>query len=187
MNRKKFLYICLAGGVLFAIPFFFVFGSQIGYPWYWALICLALGLFWAVAFYGIWIIVEKFQKPISFDNPKAQQMLLDYEGAFGQPYEHKFSAFMNYGKGLKQAICETCLYFEKEKIHITFCHFKKIYSFDIPYEKIEGAFMENDNILVIEALDIGCLVFSIKNRTTELRDLFVAKGLYREIIADEKG
>ena len=102
---------------MFAIPFFFGFGAEIGYPWYWALICLGLGLVWAVAFYFIWIIVEKFQKPFSFENPKAQAKLTEYEATRDVPYEQIFCAFMHYGKGLKQEVCETRLYFGAEGIH----------------------------------------------------------------------
>ena len=178
--RKKFFLICLAGGILFAIPFFFGFGAEIGYPWYWALICLGLGLVWAVAFYFIWIIVEKFQKPISFENKRAQQKLLAYENARGEAYEHKFSAFMNYGKGLKQEFCETCIYFEHDKIHIAFCHFGKIYSYNIPYKAVDKAFVFG-NTLKINSSAIGNTAYAIKHISSELIELLNEKGLYHEL------
>ena len=165
--RKKFFLICLVGGVLFAIPFFFGFGAEIGYPWHWALICLGLGLFFAIAFYFVWIIVEKFQKPFSFENPKAQAKLAEYEAARGVPYEQMFCAFMHYGEGIKQAVCETRLYFETEGIHTAFCYFGKVYHFDIPYRAIVRMTLEDERILVIEAMDVGPLCVSIKETTPE--------------------
>ena len=178
--RKKFFLICLAGGILFAVPFFFVFGSQIGYPWYWALICLGGGLFFAIAFYFVWIIVEKFKKPISFENPKAQKALFDYETAFNISYEAKFSAYMNYGKGLKLAVCETCIYFQIDRIHIAFCYFGRIYSFDIPYAAIDKAFIADEKIFVINSAEFGDAVFSIKMITPELKEILVKNGVYQE-------
>lgn len=178
--RKKFFLICLAGGILFAVPFFFGFGTEIGYPWYWALICLGLGLFFATAFYFVWIIVEKFQKPFSFENPKAQKKLLDYETALNIPYESKFSAHMHYGKGLKQEVCETCIYFQTDRMHIAFCHFGKIYSFDILYTEIDRAFIADENIFVINSAEVGDAVFSIKTITSKLKEILVKKGVYKE-------
>ena len=165
--RKKFFLICLAGGILFAIPFFFGFGAAIGYPWYWALICLGLGLFFATAFYFVWIIVEKFQKPFSFENPKAQAKLIEYETTRGIPYEQMLCAFMHYGKGLKQEVCETRIYFESEGIHTAFCHFGKIYHFDVPYKTVVHMSLENEKILVIQPKDVGSLCFSIKETSPD--------------------
>ena len=184
--RKKFFIICLIGGLVFAIPFFFVFGSAIGYKWYWAVICLVGGLFFALAFYFAWTLMEKFQKPLSFENKKAQQKLLEYEVARNNPYEYKFSAFMNYGKGLKQEVCETVLYFEENKIHVAFCHFGKIYSFEISYESIDLAVIENNKILVINTQEFGSVVFSIKNFNEKLEDAFIFKGLPLELLKDEE-
>lgn len=178
--RKKFFLICLVGGILFAIPFFFGFGAEIGYPWYWALICLGLGFVWAVMFYFIWIIVEKFQKPFSPENKRAQQKLLAYENARSEAYEHKFSAFMNYGKGLRQEICETCIYFEHDKIHIAFCHVGKVYSFDIPYKAVDKALVFG-NVLTINSSAIGDTAYAIKQISSKLIELLNEKGLYHEI------
>ena len=174
--RKKFFLICLVGGVLFAIPFFFGFGAEIGYPWYWALICLGIGLVWAVAFYFIWIIVEKFQKPFSFENPKAQAKLTEYEATRDVPYEQIFCAFMHYGGGLKQEVCETRLYFGAEGIHIAFCHFGKIYHFDIPYRAVVHMSLEDERLLVIQAMDVGSLCFSIKEASPEQLTWLVEKA-----------
>lgn len=182
--RKKFFLICLAGGIVFAIPFFFGFGSAIGYPLYWALICLGLGLFFAVGFYFAWIIVEKFQKPFSFENPKAQKKLLDYETMGNVSYEFKVSAYMNYGKGLKQEVCETSIYFEAEVMHIAFCHFGKIYSFEVPYKSIEGAVIEDDRILIIHASEMGSGAFSVKDAVPQLRDVLMKKGIYKESVSE---
>ena len=165
--RKKFFLICIVGGILFAIPFFFGFGAEIGYPWYWALICLGLGFVWAVMFYFIWIIVEKFQKPFSFENPKAQAKLTEYEASRGIPYEQMFCAFMHYGEGLKQEVCETRVYFETEGIHTAFCHFGKIYHFDIPYSAVVHMSLEDETILIIQLTDVVPLYVSIKESNPE--------------------
>lgn len=181
MNQKlgkKFILVFLTGGILFSLLFYIAFGAGYGYTQDLALICLVGGLFFAVAFYIIWIIVGKFHKPISFENPKAQQKLLDYEAIRNTLYECKFSAFMNYGKGLKQAVCETIIYFETDNIHIAFEYYGKIYSFDVPYEIIESAFIANEKILVINSPIIGSLIFSIKDLTVRLRELLIEKGIY---------
>ncbi len=182
--RKKFFLICLAGGIVFAVPFFFGFGSAIGYPLYWAFICLGFGLFFAVAFYFIWIIIEKFQKPFSFENPKAQKKLLDYEATRNASCGFRFSAYMNYGRGLKQEVCETSIYFEAEVIHIAFCHFGKIYSFDVPYPSIKSAFIEDDRVLIIQASEFGNMVFSVKDFIPQLQEALTERGIYEEIISE---
>ena len=152
---------------MFAIPFFFAFGAEIGYPWHWALICLGLGLFFAIAFYFVWIIVEKFQKPFSFENPKAQAKLTEYEASRGMPYEQMFCAYMHYGEGLKQEVCETRVYFETEGIHTAFCHFGKIYHFDIPYSAVVHMSLEDETILIIQLTDVAPLYVPIKETTPE--------------------
>jgi hypothetical protein len=172
--------MCLVGGIVFAGVFFIGFGSAIGYPWYWALICLGIGLFFAVTFYFVWLIVEKLQKPFSFENPKAQKKLLEYDAMRHTAYECKFSAYINYGKGLKQEVCEASIYFEPDHIHIAFCHFGKIYGFDVPYGIIESTSIEDDRIFVINTAEMGCLAFAIKNDISRLRELLMEKGMYKE-------
>ena len=73
------------------------------------------------------MLVEKKSKPFTFENPKAQAKLTEYETARGILYEQMFCVFMYYGWGLKQEVCETRLYFEQEGIHAAFCYFGKIY------------------------------------------------------------
>ena len=180
--KKTFFLICLAGGVVFAVPFFFVFGSQIGYPWYWAIICLFFGFLFAIAFYFAWLLLEKFQKPFSFENPKAQKKLLEYEELQSISYEFKISAYMSYGKGLKQAVCETIIYFETELLRIVFCYFKKVYSFDIPYDFIDSAIIENNKFFVLHTLQIGHLLFSVKESVSQLKKMLIEKGIYIEEI-----
>ena len=74
---------------------------------------------------------------------------------------------MHYGNGIKQAVCETRIYFEKEGIHTSFCYFGKIYHFDVPYKAVVHMSLEDERILVIQATDVGSLCFSIKETTPE--------------------
>ena len=165
--KKTFFLICLGGGVLFGALSFLAFGADGGFTYWLALLCFGMGLVWAVAFYFIWMLVEKKSKPFSFENPKAQAKLAEYEAAHGVPYEQMFCAFMHYGEGIKQAVCETRLYFETEGIHTAFCYFGNVYHFDIPYRAIVRMTLEDERILVIEAMDVGPLCVSIKETTPE--------------------
>lgn len=189
--RKIFFLICLGGGILFALPFFFGFGAEMGYSWYWALICLGGGLFWALAFYFIWLLVEKFQKPFSFENPfknpKAQKKLLDYENLREETYVYRLCAYLHYGKGLKQEICEACIHFEKEKINIAFCHFGKIRTLNIPYERVESAFIIDEGDLVINSPETGHLVLFLKDEASQLKQLLIEKGIYQEVSFEATG
>ena len=165
--KKIFFLICLCGGMLFGLIFFLPFGASVGYSWRLALLCFGMGIAWAVAFYFIWMLVQKKSKPFTFENPKAQSKLTKYEAFRGIPYEKMFCAFMHYGKGLKQEVCETRIYFETEGIHIAFCHFGKIYHFDVPYCAVVHMSLEDEKILVIQATDVGSLCFSIKATSLE--------------------
>ena len=104
--RKTFLLICLCGGMLFGLLFFLTFGAGVGYSRFLALLCFCVGMVWAVAFYFIWMFVQKKSKPFTFENPKAQAKLKEYEAARGIPYEQMLCAFMHYGEGLKQEVCD---------------------------------------------------------------------------------
>ena len=165
--KKTFFLICLGGGVLFGASFFFPLGASKGFSWWLALLCFGMGMAWAVAFYFIWVLVQKKSKPFTFENPKAQAKLSEYEAAGGIPYEQMFCAFIHYGEGLKQAVCETRIYFETEGIHTAFCYFGKIYNFDLPYKEVVHMSVEDERILVIQATDVGSLYFSIKETTPE--------------------
>ena len=74
---------------------------------------------------------------------------------------------MYYGAGLKHEVCETRLYFETEGIHTAFCHFGKIYHFDVPYRAVVHMSLEDETILVIQATDVGSLCFSLKGTSPE--------------------
>lgn len=165
--KKTFFLICLGGGVLFGALLFLTFGADGGFTWWLALLCFGMGLVWAVAFYFIWMLVQKKSKPFSFENPKAQAKLAEYEAARGVPYEQLFYAFMPYGEGFKQAVCETRLYFESEGLHTAFYYFGKLYHFDIPYSAMMEMTLEDQRILVIRAKDVGPLCVSIKDMTPE--------------------
>ncbi len=165
--KKTFFLICLGGGVLFGALFLLTSGASEGFTWWLALLCLGIGMVWAVAFYFIWMLLEKKSKPFTFENPKAQAKLTEYETARGIPYEQMFCAFMPYGEGLKQAVCETRLYFGNEGLHTAFCYFGKVYHFDIPYRAMVRMTLEDERILVIRAMDVGSLCFSIKETTPE--------------------
>ena len=165
--KKTFFLICLCGGMLFGLLLFLPFGASEGYSWWLALLCFGMGIVWAVAFYFIWMLVQKKSKPFTFENPKAQEKLTEYEATRGIPYEQMFCAFMHYGNGIKQAVCETRIYFEKEGIHTAFCYFGKIYHFDVPYKAVVHMSLEDERILVIQATDVGSLCFSIKETTLE--------------------
>ena len=165
--RKTFLLICLCGGMLFGLLFFLTFGAGVGYSWFLALLCFGVGMVWAVAFYFIWMLVQKKSKPFTFENPKAQAKLIEYEATRGIPYEQMLCAFMHYGAGLKQEVCEARIYFETEGIRTTFCHFGKIYSFDVPYQAVVHMSLEDERILLIQATDVGSLCFSVKETSPE--------------------
>ncbi len=165
--KKVFFLICLCGGVLFGLLFFLSFGASEGYSWWLALLCFGMGMVWAILFYFIWMLVQKKSKPFSFENPRAQAKLAEYEASRGIPYEQMFCAFMHYGEGLKQEVCETRVYFESEGIHTAFCHFGKIYHFDLPYEAVVNITLEDEKLLIIQAKDVGPLCFSIKGATPE--------------------
>lgn len=165
--KKTFFIICLCGGMLFGLLLFLPFGASEGYSWWLALLCFGMGIVWAMAFYFIWMLVQKKSKPFTFENPKAQEKLTEYEATRGIPYEQMFCAFMHYGNGIKQAVCETRIYFEKEGIHTAFCYFGKIYHFDVPYKAVVHMSLEDERILVIQATDVGSLCFSIKETTPE--------------------
>ncbi len=180
MNKKTFPWLfllCLGGGIIFGTVFFFCFGAQIGFPWYWALICAALGLFFAVTFYFVWRLVEKFSKPFSLENVKAQRKLLEYESMRAVPYEEKVCAYMDYGRGLRQEFCETCLYFEQERIHAAFCHFGKIYTLDIPYRTLSAAVIAFKNHMILVSDEVGYIPFLLKERTPRLKELFTEKEI----------
>ena len=83
---------------------------------------------------------------------------------------------MHYGEGLKQEVCETRVYFEAEGIHTAFCHFGKIYHFDLPYEAVVNISLEDEKILIIQAKDVGPLCFSIKGATPEPLTWLVEKA-----------
>ena len=165
--RKTFLLICLCGGMLFGLLFFLTFGAGVGYSRFLALLCFCGGMVWAVAFYFIWMLVQKNSKPFTFENPKAQVKLKEYEAARGIPYEQMLCAFMHYGAGLKQEVCETRIYFETEGIRTTFCHFGKIYSFDVPYQAVVHMSLEDERILLIQVTDAGSLSFYVKETSPE--------------------
>ena len=165
--KKIFFLICLGGGVLFGAMFFLPLGASLGYSWEMVLLCFGMGMLWAVAFYFIWMLVQKKSKPFTFENPKAQAKLAEYEALRNIPYEQMFCAFIHYGKGLKQAVCETRIYFESEGIHTAFCHFGKIYHFDVPYKTVVHMSLENEKILVIQPKDVGSLCFSIKETSPD--------------------
>ena len=165
--KKIFFLICLGGGVLFGAMFFLPLGASLGYSWEMVLLCFGMGMLWAVAFYFIWMLVQKKSKPFTFENPKAQAKLAEYEALRNIPYEQMFCAFIHYGKGLKQAVCETRIYFEKAAIHTAFCYFGKIYHFDIPYSAILNMIFQDDKILIIEAKDVGGVCYSIKQTAKE--------------------
>lgn len=177
--RKTFFLICLGGGGVFAVAFFLIYGAAVGYSLVLALLCLGGGLFFALAFYFVWILLEKFEKPFSFENPKAQKKLLDEEMRCNTGFEQKFCAYMNRGKGLRQAVCETCIYFEPEKIHIAYCYFGKIYKFDIPYATIGRTFISG-SLLVVESSAAESVAFAVKDELPRLRKLLLEKGLYRD-------
>ena len=165
--KKTFFLICLCGGIAFGLIFFLCFGADAGYSWQLALLCFGMGIAWAVAFYFIWMLVQRKSKPFTFENPKAQAKLTEYEATRGIPHEQMFCAFMHYGEGLKQEVCETRIYFEAEGIHTAFCHFGKIYHFDVPYKAVVYMSLEDEAILVIQATDVGSLCFSIKETAPE--------------------
>jgi hypothetical protein len=118
----------------------------------------------------------QFKRPFTFENPKAQAKLKEYEAARGIPYEQMLCAFMQYGAGLKQEVCETRIYFETEGIHTTFCHFGKIYSFDVPYQAVVHMSLEDEKILLIQATDVGSLCFSVKETSPEQLAWIVEKA-----------
>ena len=165
--KKIYLLICLCGGMLFGLLFFFTFGAGAGYSWFLAKLCFCVGMVWAVAFYFISMFVQKKSKPFTFENPKAQAKLKEYEAARGIPYEQMLCAFMQYGAGLKQEVCETRIYFETEGIHTAFFHFGKIYSFDVPYQAVVHISLEDERILLIQATDVGSLCYSVKETSPE--------------------
>ena len=152
--RKTFLLICLCGGMLFGLLFFLTFGAGVGYSRFLALLCFCGGMVWAVAFYFIWMLVQKKSKPFTFENPKAQAKL----------------------KELKQEVCETRIYFETEGIHTTFCHFGKVYSFDVPYQAVVHMSLEDEKILLIQVTDVGSLCFSVKETSPEQLAWIVEKA-----------
>lgn len=130
--------------------------------------------------------MEKIQKPFTFENPKAQKKLLDYETIRNTSYECKFPAYMHYGKGLKQEMCETVLYVETEGIHIAFCHFGKIYSSDITYETIERAVFKQEDFLIIRVRESGNIVLSVKDSIPQLKELLAEKNICFEEYWEEK-
>lgn len=175
--RKSFFLICLTGGILFSVIFFLLFGAAYGYSLKLSVICFCGGLFFALAVYFISILTAK---PHSFENPKAQKKLSDYETIRNAPYECKFPAYTKYGSGLKQEICETCVYFETDKIHIAYCHFGKIYSFDIPYPEIDRTWITKEDVLLIDSTKIGYTACIMKSITPKLKETLINKGVYKE-------
>ena len=186
--RIIFFFICLGGGILFAIPFFFAFGSTSGYTWDVALICLGGGIIWAVLFYIVWIVVEKFAKPFSFENKKAQKKLLNFETAHNLPYERRFFAHMSCGKGHRQEVCEAHIYFQADRIYLLFCHLGKIRDRNIPYQAIDRAYVTDGNVLVINSSELGNSTYSVKNTTPRaLIEVMVEKGIYKETSSHLRG
>ena len=185
MSKIKLFLLCLCGGIVFAVTFFLGFGSTIGYPWYWALVCLGIGLFFAVSFFFVWLLVEKHQKPITFENLKAQKKLLDYEIEQKIVYEHKFTAHMNYGEGLKQEVCEACVYFQGERVFVTFCHFGKVNTVDIPYSTIDNTVID-EGLLIIFTANAGDFIAFIKEPYEMTKEALTSKGMkFEEIVMDE--
>lgn len=137
MKKGILFLICLGGGVLFGALFFALFGIEAGYNWTLALICAGGGLFFAVAFFVCWLIVQKFSKPISFENLKAQNRLQEDEKNF-EPYEERFHGRILWGKGLKSAVCETYIYLLPEKFHISFFYFRKTYMSEVDYSSLNA-------------------------------------------------
>ncbi|MBR3750161.1 MAG: hypothetical protein IKK58_00145 [Clostridia bacterium] len=186
MDKKTnivFYLLCLGGGLLFGLVFFLAFGADKGFTWDLALICLIGGLFFAVAFCVVWLIVEKFSKPFTFENPKAQRMLLEYEKSQSISFQHKFCAhFLNCGKGLKQELCETFIYFDEEKVRIVFCHFYRIYSYEFPYSSIKDMRIEGYKTFIISHCDGASMVFSIKDSLNDLKELLLLKGFDAQFI-----
>lgn len=176
--RKLFFLICLGAGALFGVLFFLLFGAEEGYSLSFAGICAVGGAFFAIAFYFIWIFTERFQKPFTFENPRAQARLLAYETEYNLPSERRAEGFLPFGKGLRQEICETFLYLCSNHIRIVFCHLGKIHTVKILYSETESVEIRG-NALAIGLSGDGQWVIAVKNTSilpflrTELRALNV--------------
>lgn len=141
MKKGKLFLICLAGGVAFGALFFALFGVEAGYSWTLAWICAAGGLAFALGFFVVWLIVQKFSKPVTFDNPRAQNALQACEADFA--YEARFHARCLQGKGLMSAVCETYVYLRQETLRIAYSYFGRVVVLEAAYSDVHAHVYED--------------------------------------------
>lgn len=178
MSKKKLFCICLLGGLAFGVLFFIFFGIEAGYGWVLAVGSLIGGLAFAVLFFLAMLVAQKFSKPVSFEDKKAQARLQENESTFYGNFRKKFSAFLPYGKGLKQAVCETAVYLFPDKLRIVFCHFKKLYTADFAYRDIIKVVTEGQFIEIHSIGDEGCSAFfELKEEETRFAEMLTDLGV----------
>ena len=176
-DRRILFLLSLAGGVVYAGLFLVISGCAYGFSRGLVLITLGGGLAFALLFFAVWMLTEKFQKPFTLDNPKAQRKLSEYETSQNRIYESKFAGFLQVGKGLREAVCESCVYLESDRFYITYCYFGKVRHFEIAYSSVQNAEMRG-NLLLIQPQEGDCCAVSIKGDSSQLLHALMEKGLY---------
>lgn len=183
MSRIKLFFICLAGGLSFGALFFILAGIEAGYTWFLAGLCFGGGLLFCALFFLAWLLVQKFSKPISFENERAQAKLEENEGAFEEPFEEKFSVFLPYGKGVKQAVCEAFVYLFRERLLVACIYFGKTLSVEFDYASI--LYMQScGGEAEIETADGNSVYFKLKSRAAEFCAALKQKGITVENISE---
>lgn len=183
--RKEILIgflISMLGGAVFGVLMYISMGKAYGYSWSFAGQCAAMGVLWGLLFYFFTFkVFGKSQKKRSFDDKRAQKKLSDAEKNLGLITTNKFTAFLNRGKGLKNAVCETCIYFLADRIYAMHCYFGKIYTLELFYKDIVSAFVWNMYFYCMGS-DGDQLALMIKTEEEQKRlDILIKElGIYKE-------
>ena len=170
MKNKK-LVVSVIEGTSFAALSFVVSGLTSGFAWWKLLPCTASGIIFALL--GRFIKIGEFNP----SDKRAQKQLEEYAATLGLVSEHRYSGFIFRGEGIRQAYCESLLFFLDDRICILHWYFRKLYKADFPYEKLRTAYL-NDKNFIVSTDDFG-VGFILKNDSEkyEIEKLINERGI----------
>lgn len=170
MKNKKWISGVLCG-TLFAVLYFVITGIVSGFTWWTLLASVACGIVFALL--GRLIKIGEFNP----NDKRAQKQLEEYAATLGLVSEHRYSGFIFRGEGIRQAYCESLLFFLDDRICILHWYFRKLYKADFPYEKLRTAYL-NDKNFIVSTDDFG-VGFILKNDSEkyEIEKLINERGI----------
>lgn len=126
--------VCAVGGLAFGLVMFGCMFNDFKESWGALLsVCLVGGLFFGFAFYLLWRLFSRWDKPVIYYGDKNKEKLDAYEKENNIEYIHKYSGLMYIGKGIKSSLSQINVYFCKEGLKITALYFRKIKEFNIGF------------------------------------------------------